>query len=393
MPHKAQSLSTTFERPPLSTSTSPSSAATITVKLRNEYTTPPQTKSFTLPRARALQTSAYLRAHISLANDSSPRSPSKNGKDGVIRLNFPDFEIFEIYVEWLHSGEVFTKAALRALHSLDTDPPHVSLEHKARRAYTDYLGGYFLGTWLRDIAFKDNLVSLIIDRINGEAGYPKEFLRALKPGIVDLVTTDENATGGIRRLMFAAIVRWGDESDVAKLLPMEGYTCGRSFLRGLLRWLLLGVQQKSCERGEGHGIKNDKGGGEEVEPTWASTSKSTLSPTEIGFSSLPPPFMPCVEKIWIPAESSSISWPTTHSSAQASSRMLTLGSGGSGATSGTSLVQTGEPASSQEEFYVEWPEMGKDHCMFHEHTYPGLPCYMKMAGWDIGEQGMCYGDL
>ncbi|PSN66268.1 hypothetical protein BS50DRAFT_635412 [Corynespora cassiicola Philippines] len=193
---------------------------TITVKLRDLRTTPPPTRLFTLPAARVAQTSAYYRHQLA--------SPLTRHQDGIFRLNFPDFDIFAIYVEWLSSDDIFTKAAFRQLKGSDTprrSSQRKSPADKARAAYTDYLGAYFLGIWIQDTTFKDALVSIMVSKMNSEdgEGYPREFIKALSPNLVDLIFMERREGAElIKQLIFAAIVRFAEKEDVEAFIAEDG---------------------------------------------------------------------------------------------------------------------------------------------------------------------------
>jgi hypothetical protein len=209
------------------------SASTITVKLRDIRTTPPPTCTFVLPVARLIHTSAYFLA-----------SPLSRHRDGIFRLNFPDFKLFEIYAEWLSSGEIFTKAGLACLHSLSKSGSKSrsrtkqDLREKARAAYIDYLGAWFLGSWVKATTFKDSLVSLIVEKMEDVEGHPREFVRCLTPSLVDVVFEGGQEGDAIRRFMFEAIKKFGTQEDMEGFVPNEGgEEYPRAFVRGLLVYL------------------------------------------------------------------------------------------------------------------------------------------------------------
>jgi hypothetical protein len=262
------------------------------------------------------------------------------------------------------------------------------VQKKARDAFTDYLGCYFLGLWMKDIVFRDSVIDMIIKKMNVAEGKDcaGEFVKVLKPSIVDLVTTNEYGSRGIRALMFIAIGKWGTREDLARLVPTEGDTVGRSFVRGLLGHLLIGVQDGWLEmRNECHiddGEENDEEEeGSGTPSVWTSTETTVSDPCAgLGLGGMPQSFMANIEDIW--TRSSHVSWP----SVQSDSESVT----GNNATSGTLIPKTVLAESNRKEGSVGWPEKEEDYCMFHEHTFSGLPCYRQMMRWDIHEQKMYY---
>jgi hypothetical protein len=212
------------------------STPTITVKLRDTRTTPSPTRTFVLPATRLIHTSAYFREHLA--------SPLSRHRDGIFRLNFPDFELFEIYAEWLSSGEIFTKAGLACLHSPSKSgsksrlKTKEDLREKARAAYTDYLGAWFLGSWVKDATFKDSLVSLMVEKMENVEGHPREFVKCLTPSLVDVVFAGSRVGDVVRRFVFAAIKNFGTQEDVESFMPDEGgKEYPRVFVRGLMVYL------------------------------------------------------------------------------------------------------------------------------------------------------------
>jgi hypothetical protein len=395
-------------RPPRPPPPSPPPSDTITVKCRNDIVTPTTTQTFHLPRSRALLTSAYIRDQVALnesVNKSSPNKPSQSAvpsprkkhvqfKDNILRLNFPDFDVFAIYVEWLRSGNVVTKAELRALESssfssssshsstvpscfFSSSPsasisspsteqaqaPSTSPKHSAKEAYTDYLGAYFLASWLRDMTFKDTLTSLIISHINTPhgAGYPRSFIEALTPPLVNVVMMDVAGSRGIRLLMYAAIARFGSEKDLKRWVPDEGDSCERAWVRGLgmyLLWISKEDDRRKQKGGEGEKEKEKRWAGES-DDSQVSTVGATSSTTAYV---LPPPFMPDIRKIWGPA--SEISWPSSTTGV-----LTQISEGNVTEDGGEDILKD----------FILWPETNEEHCAFHEHTYLGLPCHRKMS--------------
>ncbi|KAF2005709.1 hypothetical protein P154DRAFT_571004 [Amniculicola lignicola CBS 123094] len=365
---------------------------TITVKLRNPDTS--QTQFFTLPRARVLLTSSYFRDHI---NNLSPPKHT----EGMIKLNFPDFAIFAIYVKWLHSGEIFTKASIKSLHPSYALSPSTTAyaspsysssterrpDRKARDTYTDYVGAYFLGDWLRDTVFKDSIISLIIDKMNdlsGE-GYPEQFVHALRPSLVDLLwmASALREQKGIRAVVYAGIARFGKREDVRKFLGGErGEEYPREFVQGLTVWLF-----------EAQRVKYDKGEGGDYESTVTCNGGSRTDTSEI-----PPPFASPARERW--CNGSHVTWPsideesidttwTQSTSAASTANGASVFTHTSTTTSMTSNTATPSisvprevPADAESE-YVPWPRKPEEHCFFHEHLYRGEACYRSRTVWDV----------
>ncbi|KAF2867598.1 hypothetical protein BDV95DRAFT_581325 [Massariosphaeria phaeospora] len=337
---------------------------TITVKLRDPRTKPPSTREFTLPVARLTLTSAYFRHHL--------REPLSKHRDGIFRLNFPDFAIFEIYTEWLRSGEIFTKSGLRQLISPTKSRKTRSLEEKARAAYADYLGAWFLGSWVQDSVFKDVVVSAVLHRINDTEGCPREFLRALRPSLVDVVFTASKKGDPIRSLIFAAVSRFAEEEDVEKFVPgdnMEEYP--RDFTRELMIHLFTTYRTESRRLSMGNTYSNSTSGS-----TIASTatSASVLSSNTI----IPPePFVGPMDDVF--SYASHVSWPSSYTPSQPSSSDQTVTGTN---TSATSVYEVGPAQSTSVSSHWAWPEHPEEDCMFHEHTRLGKPCHRNVIESD-----------
>lgn len=230
------------------------------------------------------------------------------------------------------------------------------------------------------------LVSLVIDRMNlpDDGGFPMQFVKCLKPSLVDLVCIGGGGEvgRGMRRLMYAAIARWGEEVDVERLVPTEGRTCERGFVRGLLGFLLAAQRsQGGYETARRVGKKDaprdeeEYGKEQELEETWALTK-------------MPPPFMPpTMGNLWTPV--SHVSWPSSISDSAGSFRTQST-STGTTSVSATLIPDALGPQRLEAETYIAWPEKENDHCLFHEHDYVGLPCFRQTAKWDVDEQTMRY---
>lgn len=431
------------------TTTPRASADTLTIKLRNTLVSPPQTRTYSLPLARAIATSAYLRTHTSV--------PPPRAKDGIVRLNFPDFEIFEIYAEWLQTGTVLTKAALReggeqvgdsavdgteAMRREGNERRKTGGEddinggRNAKQAYQDYLGAYFLSTWLQDTVFKDTLVSLIIDTINSDdtGRESRGLLRALTPTLINLALTDAGETRGLRCLIYAAIAKWGTVADFARFVPDEGETCERGFVRGLLAFLAAASREPEQERSKrsnmtaekkkgGHpmrqahgerkgGAKDGSGfdGHMDEEGKWGQPTSTpsphetpdtanaastwtplSLSPAPAGSPGLltkpPPPWQPSAPReIWTTA--SHVSWPSTSLRANPSEAASPTSAGWVSAASrfhspvaprGTTHEgrKNREDRAEEEAAYAGWPVAEEEHCLLHEHDRLGMKCHRK----------------
>jgi hypothetical protein len=377
----------------------------LTVKLRNDTQYPPEAQTFLLPKSRALSTSPYLRAHVLSHSThpntptSSPASSSREKKnDGIIRLNFPDFEIFELYIIWLRTGRIHSKAEQRTLCEPertgaseistcgDMDTVASSKEKRKRftAAFTDALGLYFLSRWLRDTHLADSITTHIIRLSNLQisAGHPSYFVRALRPSIVDLVLTDEGESRGMRSLLYTAIAKWGTEKDMWRLVPDEGGTASRPFVRFLLGFLL-GARRRNEEGGDGVEVergsvwRNEDVGreGEDEEEdadTWTSISTATPRPTEIGLKRMPAPFGVGIEDLWMSrGEREGVDWGSSTAATEVS-----------GATGGTARSGSATLADKERVRYVEWPRREEDYCLFHEHVRLGMPCHREREGAD-----------
>jgi hypothetical protein len=398
------------------------SSPTITIKLRDTRTTPAPTRTFTLPAARLLRTSAYFRAHLA--------SPLSRHRDGIIRLNFLDFALFANYAEWLTSGEIFSKAGLAQLYSpTASSNSSSSAKAKARAAYTDYLGAWFLGSWVEDSSFKDALVSVMIERMEDVEGYPREFVRALTPSLVHLVFVGSREGDVIRRFLFAAVERFGMGVDVQRFVPDEGgEEWPRGFVRGLLVYLhrvrdgnkrtVEEVDDKEIARADTVELSSstsvivDEGGSSVLNATeelssitfttvWKSklpdtsditsnaatttgtgsqlTSTSILDPgsdlTQTATATttsqhIPPPFMKPMENLWTPT--SHISWPSTASTSKRSSSGYISQNTGS-ATTSTFTTSSWKSKTKHGDF--SWPRTVEEQCVFHEHSLSGEPCH------------------
>ncbi|KAF2659823.1 hypothetical protein K491DRAFT_775294 [Lophiostoma macrostomum CBS 122681] len=428
---------------------------TLLIKLRNPHTNPPEKKLFHLPKDRLLQTSMYFRDRVDMSEKSSPSaasspltpcdSTSSKPKDGIFRLNFPDFEIFSMYEEWLRSGTIHTKSSLRTLHT-DRDAPrdkeapqdryHDDRDTKPDRntvhAFQDYLGAYFLGTWLQDTTFKDSLISLILSTINSPGPHSNStspspststsaklgdnahnFLAALKPSLIELVLADEQSTRGMRRLIYAAIATFAEPEDMARLVPDKGRTCERGFVRGLLGYLLVAQRQRRGvdtpqyavndarqtrryeEAEKDHGKRTREEECRERQD-WAMTEfhPSNSQPavhTQLSMAQRPRPFMPRMEDLW--EAMSHVSWPSTspdtsvfgdvssvagaelESAADTMTELSSEELGGTSETLSKSVSRTSRGEEGDKLEFVEWPRKDEDFCVFHEHTFlEGMGC-------------------
>lgn len=401
-------------------------ADTLIVKIRRNLVSPPQKRTFHLPLTRAISTSAYLLAHI--------EAPSTRAKDNIVRLNFPDFDIFGIYAEWLRSGDVVTKAALRkTVENAGNDTAIIVQDDSkakmgtSKQAYQDYLGAYFLATWLQDTIFKDTAVSLIIDTINCDkmGGEAQCFLQALTPTLVNLVLTDARETRGLRRLIYAAIATWGSEEDFARLVPDEGETCERGFVRELLGFLggrtmrgeeaveerkkkdtWDGTKQTSREEKgwvehengfngpieEEEEEAEDEGGWGQTTSHPPSTAPDTTS-TASAWTSLSPvkspdhilakppqPWQPAAPgDLW--ATISHVSWPPSAKSSEAASATsagwISAASRFEGAGEAYERGKKRGQSEAEGALYVDWPVSEEEHCLFHEHGRLGMKCHRK----------------
>ncbi|KAF2272490.1 uncharacterized protein EI97DRAFT_445698 [Westerdykella ornata] len=357
---------------------------TLTVKLRNTYVDPPTTQTFVLPRNRAIATSLYLRAHTqpsdhagNVTHGSSPSqyntSAPKRKHDGITRLNFPDFDIFAIYVAWLNSGAIHTKDGLRG-HGVPANDTLAIAQQRLRLAFTDYLGLYFLGCWLQDDVFRDCLVSVIVSSINevgridtaAHSASPSSyyrlsveqaaqcFLEALKPSIVDLVLTDEKASLHLRRLMYAGIKKWAAPEHMGMWVPKEGRTCERGFVRGLLGWLVVGARER--DGGKHHSAREDGDKGksgissETGDDGWTSVSPDPAWPTpELEGGNVaqgPPGWALPMRDMWTPQ--SDVEWSDAGASRWSGAER--------GLAEDDGVAKRGSDAESLAEMYVEWPE-------------------------------------
>ncbi|KAF2470210.1 uncharacterized protein BDR25DRAFT_314935 [Lindgomyces ingoldianus] len=334
---------------------------TITVKLRNDNTTPPQTRQYLLPRDRVCYTSLYFRDHL------SPSSPSsQKHRDGVIRLNFPDFVIFEIYVEWLNTGTVHTKADLQA--QLEHTRPSAEVRNEryrtpediARAAYTDYLGCYFLSDWIRDTTFKDTIISLLISTMNlpNNSGHPEQFVKCLKPSLVDLLFMGFQPGDTIRKFLFCAVARFGTKQDLERFMPDEGgEEWPRAFVRGLLGWLYGEVVQSRRADSLGRVMEKDQ--------------SSEYPFTSTGSSVLPPVSLPSFVSLTTSSESTC------------------QGGMGESETVRMTTCDEQESGAGVNEVQPRWPEDWEEHCFFHEHTYLTRPCHRNQApGLRVGRRSL-----
>ena len=308
----------------------------ITIKLRDSRTTPPQTRLFSLPVPQLIQTSAYFRAHL--------QSPLTRHRDGIFRLNFPDFALFEIYAEWVSSGELFTKSGLTSLHSPSKTSSRLSEEEKARRAYEDYLGAWFLGSWVQDSAFQEKLVSTMKAKMEGGCGHPRMFVKALMPGLVDVLWEGSKGAEPFRLFVYEAVARFGTKEDVERFVPDEGQDVWpRTFVRGLLGYL---YERQNRGGGNMEGMRresdalrsSDAGMNTLVYQSTASTAAPSLgsdftrtTTTLESSNGTPPPFMGTMKDMWEPA--SHVSWPSTTSSSTVLYSDFISGSAGSASTS------------------------------------------------------------
>lgn len=379
---------------------------TITVKLRDARTAPPSTRTFILPVSRLILTSSYFRQHLD--------SPLSRHRDGIFRLNFPDFSLFAIYAEWLSSGEIFSKAGLAQLKAGGGGGGDgaVTPREKARKTYEDYLGAWFLGSWVKDMAFKDTLISLMVDKMEDMEGYPEEFVRALSPSLVDIVFTGSKEGDPIRMFLFAAVQRYGTEEDVRRFVPDEGEQWPRAFVRGLLVYLHESGGKRDREEEENVGTVNSAAGPMETQSTGifiteedsqctftATTATSTslagsdLTPTATTTTTTslapqyaPSAFMRPMENVWTPV--SHVSWPSTVHASASTSKVSS--SGYISQTSGCSLTSISEVSSSgprKRDRYIGWPRSVEEQCMFHEHTLRRGPCWRSYVYEDRELEG------
>ncbi|KAF2726529.1 hypothetical protein EJ04DRAFT_571184 [Polyplosphaeria fusca] len=335
------------------------SPQTVTVKLRDKDATPVTTKEFSIPVARVIQTSAYFRARLS--------SPSKH-RDGIIRIDFPNFSVFEIYIEWLHTGNILTISALLDLRDPYRSKTRRAPEDMARLGYIDYLGAWFLGDWIKDTTFKDSVIDFIISKMNNGDGYPQQFVRALKPSIVNIVYMSEQPGNPIRKLLYAAISTFAEQDDVRMFVPgdTEAEEYPRIFVRELLVWqhrMQAGLRQQ-----------------EEVR---RKAEMASMRPLFSGFTEPNP-------KLGIPT--SHVSWPSTDSETDtATSYATTTQSTYSGypstISSATSPAKRGlrlenefapsvarVPEKERANVILRWPRNREEYCFFHEHWYEGQLC-------------------
>jgi hypothetical protein len=209
----------------------------------------------------------------------------------------------------------------------------------------------------------------------------------------------------MRRLIYAAIGTFAEPEDMSRLVPDEGRTCERGFVRGLLLYLLVAQRHRRSEqehpestpRGDRRYAKDEEeieslsGEEENKEDGWAITKYYPSQPapeTQLSMAQRPPPFMPRAEDMW--EAMSHVSWPSTSAAISVSGNLssvqgeenvsdtMTLvsaaetGTNHSGTETGTEKSSvTGEDTLK----YVEWPKTGDGYCVFHEHTFLGLPCY------------------
>ncbi|ORY10000.1 hypothetical protein BCR34DRAFT_665226 [Clohesyomyces aquaticus] len=211
-----------------STSTPLSPLDILTVELRNDTYYPLRTSAFNLPRHRACLT--------------SPTSVPVKHQDGIIRINFPDFAIFEIYVAWLSSGIVETRNRNPAKsEGAKAEEEQQETKQEARRMYTTLLGAYFLATWLKDTTFKDCIISTLIDKMNNPvSGHPRQSVKALTPSLVDLLGLEIQPGDVIRRFVYVAIERWADKEDLEKFATGDrtgSEEFNKEFLAGMMAWL------------------------------------------------------------------------------------------------------------------------------------------------------------
>ncbi|KAF2746182.1 hypothetical protein M011DRAFT_88262 [Sporormia fimetaria CBS 119925] len=336
-------------------------AQTLTVKLRNIYLQPPVTQTFHIPLARAISTSKYLRDRHS--------TPPRRSRDGIIRLNFPDFEIFGIYAAWLHSGIVSSRLELHELKNASQATSHAKPSNQAKapassyNPYTDFLGAYFLATWLKDTVFKDSLVSHIISRVNTRDEGPR-FLQALSPSIVDLVLTEKRTSMGLRKLMYAGILRWGTGEHLERFVPDEGRTMERGFVRGLMGVMLLRAQRGGGKYGQKENVEcvGETGWRSEIEgmgdgmhaDAWTLVPSKRRDVDELRLGRGPKPFgVGRMEDLWRMGEGGE--WETSEE----------------GDEDKDVALQRKDKDSVRD---AEWPRGEGDYCLFHEHRHLGLAC-------------------
>lgn len=285
--------------------------------------------------------------------------------------------------------------------------------------FRDLLNAYFLSTWLQDRTYKDCIVSHIIHSTNQHSNISistrtPPFLKALTPNLLNLILTDSTTTG-LRRLIYAALARWGDEEDWLRLVPVEGDSVERGFVRGFWGFVVGGLRAggprankhvKDDAEDEEDEDREDGNGGDERDARSAASKPippppnpdELLRPQPRGPRPMPNPFG--AEDLWSPSSSKShVSWPATANPSAAASQItltantnpdipLTIGSWDENPSREKRRRRRRSARMERENGggFVAWPEREDEYCAFHEHGRIGERCHRVRRRWDKGER-------